>query len=159
MLPGLGKDTLWVATRIATASSFLTPCFLPRLASGLCDNRRLEGQPDTCEVSQTISRMLLAVNSFLSLSKDNAPGDAYARRLGAIAIVGLSRFQGSALTERMKSYGVGSGVGGGVGVGVGAGATYRAASIAVGPSSWARPEAFSKLTSEARHEMVPPLVF
>ena len=33
MLPGLGKDTLWVATRIATASSFLTPCFLPRLAS------------------------------------------------------------------------------------------------------------------------------
>src|SRR5947207_11326454 len=52
--------------------------------------RRLESQPDTCEVSETIYRMLLGVNSFLSLSKDNATAGAPARRLGAIAIVRLS---------------------------------------------------------------------
>jgi len=40
--------------------------------TSITDDRRLEGQPDTCEVSETISRMLLAVNSFLPLSKDNA---------------------------------------------------------------------------------------
>ena len=54
---------------------------------------------DTCEVSETIARMLLGVNSFLSLSKDNAPVGAPARRLGAIGIVGLSRFQRSASTQ------------------------------------------------------------
>ena len=88
--------------------------------------RKLAGSKasrNTCEVSETIARILLGVNSFLSLSKDNATAGAPARRLGAIAIVGLSRFQWSALTERTKSYGVGSGVGVGVGVGVGAGAT------------------------------------
>ena len=68
-------------------------------------------------------------------------------------------FNGVALIERMKGYGVASGVGVGVGVGVGAGATLKAASIAVGPSTCARPEAFSKLTRVARHEMVPPRVF
>jgi len=34
MLLALGKDTPLMAARIASASSFLTACFLPRLASG-----------------------------------------------------------------------------------------------------------------------------
>ena len=35
---------------------------------------------NTCEVSETIARILLGVNSFLMLSKDNAPAGAPARR-------------------------------------------------------------------------------
>ena len=70
--------------------------------AGYAEIRRLKGQPDTCEMSETISRMFLGVNSFLSLSKDNAPAGAPGRRLGTIASVGQIRFQRSAFTERMK---------------------------------------------------------
>src|SRR2546430_4768843 len=89
--------------------------------------RKLAGSKasrNTCEVSETIARMLLGVNSFLSLSKDNAPVGAPAAKIGSNCDCRAEPISTECVNpKRRKGYGVGSGVGVGVGVGVGAGAT------------------------------------